>query len=195
MIRSTLVVAVLIGVLLVPLAGATRGAAPREHALIARNVLPPGQSGSLAFPPSARDQMKLYDALTPLFDQVTNADIARDFKPETLGLGGAKVVRVERPRGDVRILRDRWEVPHVYGSTRAGTEFGAGWVTAEDRGLLMELLRGPGRISALDVPGLDAFAVANAARQFIPTAATNAVLHEQIALVQHSGARGRQLLR
>ena len=36
-----------------------------DFAAVARNVLPPGQSGSLTFPPAARDQLALYDGLTP----------------------------------------------------------------------------------------------------------------------------------
>ena len=43
----------------------------------------------------------------------------------------------------VTIYRDPFDVPHVYGRTRADTEFGAGWATAEDRGLDLQLLRGP----------------------------------------------------
>jgi hypothetical protein len=43
--------------------------------------------------------------------------------------------------------------------------FGACWATAADRGFLMNLLRGPGRIAALDAPGLNAYALATSARQ------------------------------
>ena len=42
--------------------------------------------------------------------------------------------------------------------------FGAGWATAQDRQLIIELLRGPGRLAALDAPGISAFA-AGALRQ------------------------------
>src|SRR5213592_4051329 len=93
----------------------------------------------------------------------------------------AKVVRIERPRAGLRILRDRWDVPHVYGRTRADVEFGAGWATAEDRYVFLELLRGPGRIAALDVPGVDPLALATSARQFVPTAATDERLAEQLS--------------
>ena len=37
--------------------------------------------------------------------------------------------------------------------------FGIGYVTAEDRTLLMDQIRGPGRIAALDAPGIDPFAI------------------------------------
>jgi len=86
--------------------------------------------------------------------------------------GTGKVVRVERPRRGLRILRDRWDVPHVYGKTRADGEFGAAYASAEDRYVFMEQLRGAGRIVALDVPGIDPFALATSGRQFVPTEAT-----------------------
>src|SRR6266487_5463735 len=120
-----------------------------DYAAVALNILPPGQSGDLRFPPTASDQLKLYDGLTPKFANVAARDLTRYFKPERLGVSG-KVVRIERPRAGLRILRDRWDVPHVYGRTRGDVEFGAGWATAEDRFVFLELLRGPGRIAAMD---------------------------------------------
>ena len=163
-----------------------------DYAAVALNVLPPGQSGDLRFPPTATDQLKLYDGLTPKFGSVSTRDLTRFFKPERFGVSG-KVVRVERPRRGVRILRDLWDVPHVYGRTRADVEFGAGWATAEDRFVFLELLRGPGRIAAMDVPGVDPFALATSGRQFVPTEATEQRLQEQVRLIRGAGAKGRQL--
>jgi len=173
----------------IPAAG---GASRADYAAVALNVLPPGQSGDLLFPPNAKDQLRLYDGLTPRGGNVKAADLTRYFKSERFGVDG-KVVRTERPRAGVRILRDRWGVPHVYGRTRADVEFGAGYATAEDRYILMELLRGPGRLAALDVPGVDPFALATSGRQFVPTAATDARVAEQLSLVRSAGAKGRQL--
>jgi len=172
---------------------AAGGSAQRiDYAAVAFNILPPGQSGDLRLPPNSRDQLRLYDALTPKQGRVTAADIRRSFKSERFGVTG-KTVRVERPRAGLRILRDRWDVPHVYGRTRAEVEFGAGWATAEDRFVFLELLRGPGRIAALDVPGVDPFALATSARQFVPTAATEQRIGEQLDLIRGAGAKGRQL--
>jgi acyl-homoserine lactone acylase PvdQ len=173
---------------------AVGGSAPRaDYAAVALNVLPPGQSGDLRFPPTATDQLKLYDSLTPKQANVTAADLRSLYKPERFGATG-KVARVELPRAGVKILRDRWDVPHVYGRTRADVEFGAGYVTAEDRFIFLELLRGPGRIAALDVPGVDPFSLATSARQFVPTPATEQRLAEQLNLLRGAGAKGRQLL-
>ena len=110
-------------------------------------MLPPGQAGGVVFTKNSTDQIKLYEGLTRLRDRVTDADLKRFFKRETLGLGSLKAVKVERPRRGVTITRDQWGVPHVKGATEADVAFGAGWATAADRQLIIELLRGPGRIA------------------------------------------------
>jgi len=173
------------------LLGAASAAPPGDDAILALNILPPGQGANGA---ALTNQEPLYDGLTPLRGNVTASDLTHLYKPETLGLGGAKPARVEKPKPGVTIDRDEWDVPHVYGATRADTEFGAGWVTAEDRGLDLQLLRGPARISALDVPGYDAFSVALSGRQFVPSAQTEAFLAAQVPLAGKT-AQGRQLLR
>jgi acyl-homoserine lactone acylase PvdQ len=188
MIRA-LALAAAVALVALPAAGGTGSS---DYASTALNVLPPGQSGDLLFPPTATDQLKLYDGLTPRGGNVRAADLTTYFKPERFGVSG-KVVRTERPRPGLRILRDRWDVPHVYGRTRADVEFGAGYATAEDRFILLELLRGPGRLAALDAPGLDPFALATSGRQFVPTAQTETRVAEQLKLIRGSGGKGRQL--
>jgi Penicillin amidase len=170
--------------------------APRDHAAQAWNVLPPGQAGGVAFTKNSTDQIALYEGLTRVGDRVTNADLRRFFKRETLGLGpGDRAVRVDRPRKGLTITRDQWGVPHVKGRTAEDVAFGAGWATAADRQLIMELLRGPGRIAALDAPGVDAFALALSGRTFRPSAQTEAVLARQYDLLRAQGAKGRRSIR
>jgi acyl-homoserine lactone acylase PvdQ len=186
-VRRTVVAIATVALLVVTGAGA----APRgDHALVALNILPPGQGANT---PDLTSQISMYDGLTPLQGNVSGSDLRRYYKSETLGLGGLKPRQVVRPKSGLTIYRDSFGVPHVYGTTRANTEFGAGWVTAEDRGLYLQLLRGPARISALDVPGYDAFSVALSARQFIPSAQTEAFLATQAALAQKT-KQGRQLV-
>ena len=48
---------------------------------------PPGQWGGAPVPPGADSQAKLYDSLTPRFDQVTADDLTRSFKSERFGVG------------------------------------------------------------------------------------------------------------
>ena len=173
-------------------AGAGAAGSARDHATQAWNVLPPGQAGGVAFTKNSTDQIQLYEGLTRLRDRVTDADLPRFFKRETLGLGSLKAVKIERPRRGVTITRDRWGVPHVKGATEADVAFGAGWATAADRQLIIELLRGPGRIAALDAPGINAFDLALSGRAFVPSAQAEAFLARQFPLLAAQGSKGRQ---
>jgi acyl-homoserine lactone acylase PvdQ len=168
-------------------AGVSAAGTP-DHALVALDILPPGEGPNL---PQLTSQESMYDGLTPLQGNVSAADLRTYYKPETLGYTGGTP---ETPKPGVRIYRDRFDVPHIYGATRADTEFGAGWATAEDRGLYLQLLRGPARIAALDVPGYDAFSLALSAQKFTPSAQTEAFLSAQVKLAQQT-ARGRRLIK
>ena len=84
---------------------------------------------------------------------------------------------------------------HVYGSNRDDVMFGAGWVAAEDRGLLMEEALWAGRVAALDVPGLDGFKLLTSLRTFIPSAQTEAFIHSQVRVLTGLGAKGTRVLR
>ncbi len=162
------------------------------------NVLPPGESGSASPNANSFNQALLYNGLTGLFDQVTDSDLPTYFKPNIFGLGGATPASVEQPRPGLRIERDSKGVAHVFGDTRADVMYGAGWVTVEDRDQpgapLMEALRGPGRVAALDVPGIDPFSLVFAGRTFTPSAQTEAFLSSQISLLQNAGPEGQQVV-
>ena len=120
----------------------------------ARYILPPGNYGGLPPNDDSRDQLPLYDALTPLRGNVTAADIERLFLPENfLPIGQAREEQTGRP--GLRLIYDEYGIPHVYGETREDMAFGAGWVTARDRGLLLSLGRGPSRVAVADVPNID----------------------------------------
>ena len=148
---------VLVALSVLALAAAlSAGAASRhDYALVARDILPPGNFGGANFTPHSTDQAVLYDALTPLFDKVTAKDITKDFKAEPLWTGNDKAVRTELPGRGVKIKRDSFDVPHVFGKTETDVFYGVGWAVAEDRGLLMELARYPGRLACLDAPGFN----------------------------------------
>src|SRR3712207_862337 len=90
-------------------------AAPaRDFAGTALNIIPSGQPGGLPVPAGADEQARMYDALTPLFDQVTQADLAATFKSERFGASDSCPCRTERvPRAGVRIGRARFAVPHT----------------------------------------------------------------------------------
>jgi acyl-homoserine lactone acylase PvdQ len=176
-------------------AATASGATPKDHAAQAWNVLPPGQAGGAASTRNSTDQIALYEGLTARRDRVRDADLKRYFKRETLGLGSERAVRTERPRAGVTIARDRWGVPHVKGRTAEDVAFGAGWATAADRQLIMELLRGPGRLAALDAPGVDALSFALSGRTFHASQPVEAWLAQQFALLRAQGAQGRAAIR
>src|SRR3954468_12034632 len=157
------------------------------------NVLPAGQYGGLPTTPHSTDQIPLYDGLTPLWDQVSAADIPKYYKPERFGVTG-KVERTERPRKGLTIKRDSFGVPHVNGKTRDLVEFGAGWVTAEDRGLFIETIRGPARVAALDVPGIDPFRLATSLGAFAPSRATERFVARSANRLKKD-RQGRRLLK
>ena len=171
------------------------GAAPKaDHAASAWTILPPGETGSLTFDKNTRDQAERYDALTPRFGTVTTADIRRTFKPAPLGAPPARGDKRERPRPGVQITRDAYGVAHVTGKTETDVAFGAGWVTAADRGVLLQLIRGPARVAALDVPGLDPLALALTGKSFVPSAEAEAFLANQLDAVRSQRTVGPRIL-
>ena len=117
------------------------------------------------------------------------------FKPAPLGAPPAAGSRRESPRPGVKIVRDAFGVAHVNGKTQADVAYGAGWVTAADRGLLLQLIRGPARVAALDVPGLDPLALALSGKSFVPSQEAEAFLANQIDAVRAQSGVGPKILR
>ncbi|MEA2443248.1 MAG: hypothetical protein QOJ12_540 [Thermoleophilales bacterium] len=178
---------------------ATIAFAPAAHAAdyadFARNILTPGQAGGLPTTPNSTDQLPLYDGLTPLFNRVTPADLVKYYKPNVFGTAGQGKLRTEKtPNKRVKIVRDKWGVPHITAKARKDVMYGAGFVVAEDRQLLLELARGPGRVAVLDAPGVDAFGLVTSVRQFVPSAQADAIIGRQANLLRRAGKTGRETL-
>jgi acyl-homoserine lactone acylase PvdQ len=122
-----------------------------------RNVLPPAQGTNaslqdiIAFestgklPPHTQDQLGMYTNLAYAVPGLKRSDIQRYYKDATFGVKSGNVESTESPRDDVTIVRDEFGVPHIYGSTRPGAMFGAGYAAAEDRLFFMDVLRHAGR--------------------------------------------------
>jgi Penicillin amidase len=157
------------------------------------NVLPPGQSGAVPPDRHSTDQLPLYDALTPLFDQVTARDISRTYKSARFfAPTGGPVVH---PKRGLTIRTDRkWGVPHITGRTRSDIYFGIGWATARDRGLFMETIRYPSRFAVIDAPGYSALSIASSLRGFTPSRQTERFIRREKELVVRRGARGRRVV-
>ncbi len=172
------------------------GASRRGHSRqdVARYILPPGNFGGLPTTDESRDQLPLYDALTPLRGHVTNADIQRDYLPEDFKpIGATQEIATGRP--GLRLIYDEYGVPHIYGQTRADVAFGAGWVTARDRGLLLQVGRYPARVAVADVPNIDAFSLVTGLQTFVPSVETEALVSKQVQLlIDTYGDKGREII-
>jgi acyl-homoserine lactone acylase PvdQ len=181
----------LLAVALLALTAAPAAHAQRtDFARQAFSILPPGNFGGLPLNGDSLDQLPLYDGLTPLRENVTRADLRRYFKTARFGGRG----RFERTgRRGLSIARDRFGVPHIRGSRRSHVMFGIGWVSAADRTLLLEQGRYPARVSALDVPGIDAFSLITGLRSFTPSRRADRFVRAQERLLQDT-AEGRQVL-
>src|SRR3954454_7868284 len=140
-----------------PVSGPTPEAYRQNDAGGFRNVLPPGENGFdnaldlAAFettqqrPPHSDDQLPLYRDLLTAYPGLNDAGVDRFFKDASFGVKPQDVERTYSPRDDVTIVRDNYGVPHIYGSTRAGAEFGTGYATAEDRLSFLDVFRHLGR--------------------------------------------------
>jgi acyl-homoserine lactone acylase PvdQ len=123
-----------------------------------RDVLPPGTNGLAngielaaflttgARPAHNDDQMAMYRDLMYATPGLKAEDLGRFYKDSTFGVKPADVATTITPRSDVTIVRDKaFGVPHIYGTTRSGTMFGAGYAAAQDRLFFIDVLRHLGR--------------------------------------------------
>lgn len=170
----------------------------QDYAIIARDIVPSGQYGELPSPATEqRDQQQaqMYDALTPLFNNVSPADVNNDFKPEPVGSAVSGPTTAETvPHAGVTVLRDSYHVPHIYGATRDDVTWGAGWVIAEDRGLLLEQARYDSRVAAIDAPGVSALGLVANLQSFTPSAQTEREVAKQTGVLLKAGAKGQAVL-
>ncbi|HEY6759836.1 MAG TPA: penicillin acylase family protein [Baekduia sp.] len=122
------------------------------------DVLPPGTNGTAnlvqlgAFlatgvrPPHNDDQLDMYANLVRATPGLQASQLPNYFKDSTFGVRADDIASSTSPRADVTIVRDKqYGVPHIYGSTRAGAMFGAGYAAAQDRLFFIDVLRHLGR--------------------------------------------------
>src|SRR5882757_9742451 len=122
------------------------------------DILPPGENGNATLadilanklfgtaPAHTNDQLNTYGNLAGNYQNLTNATSDSYFNDSSFGVPSAQVASSIQPRSDVTIVRDKATgVPHITGTTRSGTEFGAGYAGAQDRLWVMDLMRHVGR--------------------------------------------------
>jgi hypothetical protein len=180
---------------LVP-ATASAGKYDKDYAAYARDIIPSGQPGAVPIPAGADTQAKMYDALTPLFDQVSATDLIADFHSEGFGVGSDGPGTKEKglTRKGVTIMRDKYDIPHVRSKTYDGGIWAAGWIAAEDRGLLLRFARFNSRVAVIDVPGLEALNLIQNTKTFVPSAQTETVVARQTNVLKKAGKTGRKVL-
>jgi len=167
----------------------------RDFSSTALNIIPSGQYGGVPPAPQADAQAKMYDALTPLFDQVSNGDLHKYFKSERLGTKGQGPLHREKvPRKGVKLIRDSFNVPHIYGKTNDDVTWGSGWALAEDRELLLEQARYNARVAVVDAPGETAIDLIVGLKTFQPSAQTEREGQKEITKLKRYGKPARRLL-
>ena len=180
------------------------------------NVIPHGQfepgvpwAGAPGLLP-AETQANMYNRLTPLFRDVTDTQL----QPSTDGTGYYKSSAL-LPQDDpsfvasetvggvsptagpvtVTIKRDNYGVPHVYSDTDAGVVFGAGYVVAEDRSLLIDQARSNGVAGLIDMPGVPAIQLVLGLYSYKPSKqVVDEVTAQQTKSILAQGADGKRLL-
>ncbi|MEU6539853.1 penicillin acylase family protein [Streptomyces sp. NPDC047000] len=174
------------------------------------DILPPGENGNATLaqiilnqafgtqPDHAEDQLGPYANLATGYSTLTDAKINNFFNDASFGVASAQVASTESPGGrtDVTIVRDKKTgVPHITGTTRYGTEYGAGYAAAEDRLWLMDVFRHVGRGQLTTFAG-GAASNQGLEQEFYRNAPyTEADLQAQIDnAVASNGARGQQAL-
>ncbi|MFI9158121.1 penicillin acylase family protein [Kitasatospora aureofaciens] len=196
-------------------APATAGATPSPTAAAApdycggrcTDILPPGENGNATLaeillnrmfgsrPAHTDDQLGPYAALASGYPGLTEAGLRSFFNDASFGVPADQVAGTASPRPDVTIVRDKATgVPHITGTTRYGTEFGAGYAAAQDRLWVMDLFRHVGRG---ELSGFAGGAAANRQleQSFWQAAPyTEAELQQQIDALAARGGRATQAL-
>ncbi len=113
------------------LASLCTAASAQAKILQAETVLPPGQSGFVSVPGVATGTG------SPHLNDQTSLFTSFGFKSALFNQGG----ETELPKAGVKIVRDRYGVPAITGSSDADAWWGAGYAVAQDRLFQLELFR------------------------------------------------------
>ncbi len=170
------------------------------------DILPPGQNGNATLaeillqqtlgvrPAHNADQIGKYANLLSAYTGLTNEQIGQFYNDAAYGVPAGQVESTSSPRADVTIVRDKGTgVPHIYGSTRGGTMFGAGYAAANDRLFLMDLLRRVGRGKLTSFAGGSPGNQALEQQVWRNSPYTEADLQAQVEALRNSGPRGTLL--
>jgi acyl-homoserine lactone acylase PvdQ len=190
-----------------PAAAASGYLASNDYCLDQCNdILPPGENGNATLadilahkalgtrPSHSADQLDAYANLLNSYTGLTDEQLGQFYNNSSFGVPADQVESTQSPRQDVTIVRDKATgVPHVTGTTRDGTMYGAGYAGAQDRLFVMDLLRHVGRGT------LTSFAGGAPGNQGLEQSVwrnspyTEADLAAQVDFLRQQGGRGAQL--
>ncbi|NBM20312.1 penicillin acylase family protein [Streptomyces sp. GC420] len=170
-----------------------------------QDILPAGQNGHATLagillhrsigtrPKHSADQLEPYDNLLHSYSGLTEDQLASYFNDASFGVAPDQVESTLSPRSDVTITRDKATgTPHIKGTTRSGTEFGAGYAAGQDRLWLMDILRhvGRGELSSFAGGAEGNRALEQSLWAVAPYSEED--LTAQLERVRNSGSRGAQ---
>jgi len=183
-----------------------------------RNILPPGQSGSINAAEAAQvtagdpqnrvavdgknapanfaNQLEMYDALNHAdLGGLTDGQLSSFYKDAPLTLSNKDAVRTDRPKDGVVIRWDSFGVPYIEGKTREDAAFGSGYAGTKNRMFLMDLLRHVGAARAAEFLGPDDANVAMDQEQLRSAFYTREEAAAQIDQAEERfGAEGKRLV-
>jgi acyl-homoserine lactone acylase PvdQ len=145
-------------------------------------------------PKTFTNQAALYNAVIAGRPQ-SDGDLDRYYKNSDFSVPtGDDIGSVEQPTTGATVIRDkRFAVPHIYAGTRSAGMYAAGYVTAEDRLFLMDVLRrtAEGELAGLLGPSSIAGDSAQVGQFDLSPAE---LTKEANAVARHQGRLGRQAL-
>ncbi|HET6633820.1 MAG TPA: penicillin acylase family protein, partial [Streptomyces sp.] len=187
--------------------GATSSAAAPDYCRgQCHDILPPGENGTATAaqiilnklfgtkPAHTDDQLDEYADLVNGYSGLTDGTLSEFFNDASFGVPDDQVESTNHPGGrdDVTVVRDEHGIPHITGTTRYGTEYGAGYAAGQDRLWMMDVFRhiGRGQLS-----GFAGGAQGNRQLEqqfFLNGAYTEEDLQTQVDRARKQGPRGEQ---
>src|SRR5437763_17156429 len=122
---------------------------------------------------------------------LTENRLTQFYKDASFGVPENDIDRVYSPTPGVTVVHDKsFGVPHIFGDTRYATMFAQGYTGAEDRLLLMDILRHLGRARLSEFLGASQSDLAMDRGQLAVAPYMESDLTAQVEAIRNSGPEG-----